>query len=338
MAKSMEAYLKQRKLQSDTALENGLPDDPVNKALDREFDAQFNIATHLEDITLVSLQKLRPYSKHPFKAYNEEKLTALAESIARDGLQQPVIVRRIDGIPGWEILAGHNRVEAMRRLCKTDIPAIVRELDDKQAALVVVTTNLEQREKLLPSEKAFAYKLQMEALQNGENLIIKNGCLSSDCNGLQAGYQIDTQRKGQVLSDEKDESYAQIFRYIRLTHLLSELLDLLDSEKIPIMAGYEISFLPPETQQEVHRYFFQTGTKDKLTLKNAQALRAAVQAGKPVTNDTIPDILHRPKKTPGPGIVQFSQKELKRRYNLPKDFDLTAFVYAKLEESFAKGK
>lgn len=151
MAKSMEAYLKQRKLQSDTALENGLPDDPVNKALYREFDAQFNIATHLEDITLVSLQKLRPYSKHPFKAYNEEKLAALAESIARDGLQQPVIVRRIDGVSGWEILAGHNRVEAMRRLCKTDIPAIVRELDDKQAALVVVTTNLEQREKLLPN-------------------------------------------------------------------------------------------------------------------------------------------------------------------------------------------
>lgn len=336
MAKNIDDFMKKRKDQSTAALADGLPDDPANKSLEREYDAQFNIATHTEDVVLVEVNRLRPYSKHPFKAYSDERLNALADSITRDGLQQPIIIRSIDGVAGWEILAGHNRVAAMKRLGMRDIPAIVRELDDDQAALVVVETNLKQREKLLPSEKAFAYKLQMEALK-GENAIIQNDEYPSDNNGFEASAQIGHLGKSrESVAESNGVHWHEIQRYIRLTHLLPELLDLLDQDRFPIMAGYELSFLDADAQQDVHRYFFESDVNDKLTLKNAEAMRAAYQAQTAITCESIPGILHKPKKKPGPVTYRFSQKDLKKRYALPDGFDLNAFVYEKLEEAFAK--
>jgi ParB family chromosome partitioning protein len=335
MAKDIQDYMAKRKMKSAAALTEGLPDDPANKALDREFDAQFNLATHTEDVVVVDVNRLRPYSKHPFKVYTDDRLDALAESIARDGLQQPVILRAIDGFAGWEILAGHNRVEAVKRLGKRDIPAIIRELSDAQAAQVVVETNLKQREKLLPSEKAFAYKLQMEALQV-ENATIQNGDLPSDANGLEAQFQIETRLKGQMIADKNDDCYTKVFRYIRLTNLLPELLNLLDSDTIPVMAGYEVSFLDTDAQQEVYRYFFESGNKDKLSIKNTEAIRAAYQAQAPITCEGISSILHKPKKKPGPVTYRFSHKELKKRFHLPEGFDVAAFLYEKLDEAFSK--
>jgi ParB family chromosome partitioning protein len=285
-----------------------------------DYPPPINRATHAENISLVALDRLYPYSKHPFKPYSEEKLAALAESIERDGLHQPIIVRPLPDYHGWEILAGHNRVEAMRRLGKSDIPAIVRAVDENQAALVVVNTNLEQREKLLPSEKAFAYKLQMEALGSNVSMV---------------EYQIDTQRKGEILSESHRDSYAQVFRYIRLTLLTPELLDLLDQERYPIMAGYEISFLNVGSQQAVRDYFFGKSAM-KLSLKHAQAIRAAFHSGKPITAETIPGILQKPKKTPGPVTYRFSHKELKKQYPLPDGFDLTSFIHEKLHEAFCR--
>jgi len=221
-----------------------------------------------ENIVSMPVHQLKPYPKHPFKQYSDEKLDALAESIAREGLHQPIIVRVLNENREYEVLSGNNRILAMEKLRKKNIPAIIRRMDDAAAALVVVNTNLEQREKLLPSEKAYAYELRMEALQNAKS---ENSDTPSDGNGLGAQYQNDT------------DTHAQIFRYIRLTYLIPELLDLVDQDKIPVMAGYEASFLDVDTQDAVHHYFFGQDSKDQLSVKNAKTIRVANDAGRPVT-------------------------------------------------------
>jgi ParB family chromosome partitioning protein len=322
MAKSLQEQIADRARQSKAAQE-APPSDPANKSLDREFDAQFSLATHSEDVALVALNRLRPFSKHPFKAYSDDRLNALADSIARDGLHQPIIVRKIPDAQGWEILAGHNRVEAMRKLGKSDIPAIIRDADDDQAVLIVVNTNLAQREKLLPSEKAFAYKLQMEAIKNGGN--------ASDGNGFAQGAQIGHRPKCvEIVAGGNNTDRHEIQRYIRLTLLLPTLLDLLDQERLPVMAGYELSFLDTGAQEAVLQYL----EGKKLTLKHAEAIRTAFQSGKPITVDSIPALLQKPKKKPGPVTYRFSQRELKKRYTLPDGFDFTAFIHEKLQETF----
>ena len=290
------------------------PPEPPSDRKPIDHTADLNLMAYAGDIVNVSIESLHPYPNHPFKPYSEEKMAALVESIEQDGLYQPIIIRPIAGIAGFEILAGHNRVEAMRRLGRKDVSAIMRDVDDDKAALVVVSTNLEQRENLLPSEKAFAYEMQMEALRN-------------------IGYQNDTRRKGEVISKTSDDSYAQIFRYIRLTNLCAEYLALIDQNKLPVMAGYELSFLDDNAQYEVWVYFYQENSNERLTVKNAKAIRAAYEAGTVITADMIPSILSNPKKK-AKG-VSISGKML-RRYAIPDGVDLTALFCELLEERFGR--
>lgn len=330
-----ECLAKRAKKQNDDTT----PDDDVNKSLDREFDAQFCLPTPSEEVVIISINLLRPYSKHPFKVPDDENLEALADSIKCEGLQQPIIIRPVEGQTEYEILAGHRRTAAMKKLGRRDIKAVIRIMDDDRAALVVVNTNLKQREKLLPSEKAFAYKLQMKALQNGKTAIIKNDDLSCDSNELRAdgqnGHQAKTRDK---LAESIDEAGRNIQRYIRLTHLLPELLDLLDQDRYPVMAGYEVSFLDSDAQHAVLQYFFQDGSSGRLNVKTAETIRAAYQSGKQVTTDTIPSLLHKPVKRRGPVTYKFSRKELMKKYLIPDDFDLAEYVRGKLSEDFGENK
>lgn len=311
MASDINEFMRKRKARSATALANGLPDDPANKTFERNFDAQFSIATHIEDIALISINKLCPYSKNPFKQYREEKLNALADSIVRDGLLQPIIVRSIDGKPGWEILSGHNRVEAMRHLGKKDIPAIVRDLTDDQAALVVTITNLVHREGLLPSEKAYAHKLMMEAYKN--HLKANN---TDDSNVSSTGWTGES---------------SMAYYYIRLTELIPDLLELVDAERIPVKGGVELSYIDQTVQQEILRYM-ESGGK-KLSVKDAEKIRKAYDVGKTVTESTIPDILA--KQSRKAKNFTLSGKLLKR-YAIPKDADLTEVFCTFLEERFGR--
>jgi ParB family chromosome partitioning protein len=250
-------------------------------------------------------------------------------------LHQPILIRETQGKQGYEILSGHNRVEAIRRLGYQDIPAIIRDVDDATAALIVVTTNLEQRETLLPSEKAFAYRLQMEALQNGENPIIKRGRKPSDANGSDNSVQIEPDLLSRaIVANGNRVSDSEIQRYIRLTYLIPEMLDQLDQDHIPIMAGYEMSFLDAEAQQVVHQHF--TSSNEKLSIKTAETLRAAYQAGKPITAESIPEILVKPpKKKPAPKEYSIPKATL-RKFDLPDDFDFSAFVLRMLEREYQR--
>ena len=189
------------------------------------------------DGTLVtlSLSALQPFSKHPYKVRDDEAMRDMVESIKQYGVLSPAIARPMpDG--GYELVSGHRRKRACELAGLETIPVIVRELDDDAAAILVVDSNL-QREDLLPSERAFAYKLKMEALRHqGER---------SDLTSRQVG---DKLKAADKVGEDVGESARQVQRYIRLTELITPLLDMVDERKIAFNPAYELSFLTKDEQ------------------------------------------------------------------------------------------
>ena len=177
--------------------------------------------------------------RQPFKAYTDAKLQELAESIKQHGVIEAVCVRpKADG--RMEIIAGHNRVAAARLAGLTTVPAIVQQLDDAQAAIMLVDSNLQHRETLLPSEKAFAYKLRLESMKRqGER---------TDLTSAQIEPKLNSNRSNEQLAAEAGESRAQIQRYIRLTYLVPALLDMVDNGKPGFAAAVDLSFLGRDEQ------------------------------------------------------------------------------------------
>ena len=189
------------------------------------------------DGTLVtlSLSALQPFSKHPYKVRDDEAMRDMVESIKQYGVLSPAIARPMpDG--GYELVSGHRRKRACELAGLETMPVIVRELDDDAAAILVVDSNL-QREDLLPSERAFAYKLKMEALRHqGER---------SDLTSRQVG---DKLKAADKVGEDVGESARQVQRYIRLTELIPPLLDMVDERKIAFNPAYELSFLTKDEQ------------------------------------------------------------------------------------------
>ncbi len=189
------------------------------------------------DGTLVtlSLSALQPFSKHPYKVRDDEAMRDMVESIKQYGVLSPAIARPMpDG--GYELVSGHRRKRACELAGLETIPVIVRELDDDAAAILVVDSNL-QREDLLPSERAFAYKLKLEALRHqGER---------SDLTSSQVGTKL---RADEIIAEQDGSSRNQIQRYIRLTELSPPLLDMVDERKIAFNPAYELSFLTKDEQ------------------------------------------------------------------------------------------
>jgi ParB family chromosome partitioning protein len=207
-------------------------------------------------VPALPLDSLVPYANHPFKPYAEDKLKALARSIRENGLQQPVIARRING-EHYEILAGHNRAAAFRLNGETRIPAIIVNADDDQAAMIVTETNLRQRDKLLPSEKAFAYKLQLDAIKHqGKKLCADTGdgienedVKDADTTSAQFAQKFSRD----IIAERFDTSKDDVQRHIRLTYLITELLQLVDDRKLALTAGVELSYLTDRQQRAAYR-------------------------------------------------------------------------------------
>ena len=185
-----------------------------------------NVNGHRNETTCVyALTNIHPMENHPFKVKDDEDMAALVESIRQYGVLNPIIVRKRQTGGGYEIVSGHRRYEACKRLNKFDIPVIVRDLTDEEAILTMVDANL-QRERILPSEKAFAYKMKMDVLRHQ----------GSSC-------QDGTKRSDETLAESTDDSARQIQRYIRLTYLIPELLKMVDEGIIPLTAGVNYSYL-----------------------------------------------------------------------------------------------
>ncbi len=185
-----------------------------------------------------------PADKHPFRPYTQEKLDALRRDIVGRGVIQPLIVRPL-GDHRYQIISGHNRRTAARSAGYTVLPCIVRKLDDDEAVLQMISTNLQQRMDLRFSEKAFAYKMQMDTLRH-------QGA-RTDLTSSQPGTRL---RADEILAQQDGSSRNQIQRYIRLTYLLPSLLDKVDEGKVGLTIGETLSYLNAENQRIVDNFFF----------------------------------------------------------------------------------
>ena len=177
---------------------------------------------------VIPIAKLHPFEGHPYKVLDNEEMEMLTESVQNEGVLSPLIVRPLEGTDGYEVISGHRRLHAAQRAGLSKVPAIVYEISREEAAIMLVDSNL-HREHILPSEKAFAYKLKMEALKH---------------RGITCG-QVGHKSRD-ALTD--DDSGRQVQRYIRLTHLIPELLQLVDDGKIALTPAVELSYLPEKAQ------------------------------------------------------------------------------------------
>ena len=207
-------------------------DDLFKTDEERQADAQ-------ERVQSLPLDRLMPFPNHPFKVLDDEKMQETVESIKERGVLVPILVRPTnDG--NFEIVSGHRRHHASLLAGKTEIPAIVREMDDDTAILLMVDSNL-QREELLPSEKAFAYKMKLDAMKRQAGRPSKNSA--------QIGRNFDWKESRELLADQTGESRNQISRYIRLTSLVPDLLNRVDNKTIAFNAAVEVSYLTEPEQK-----------------------------------------------------------------------------------------
>ena len=208
-----------------------------------------------EQIKNISLEELHPFKNHPFKVLDDEKMQETVESIAEHGVLVPGIARPREG-GGYEIISGHRRKRGAELAGKTEVPFLVRNYTDDEATIIMVDTNI-QRENLLPSEKAFAYKMKNDAL--------KHQGKKSD----KSTYELVGEKAG--------DTAKTVQRYIRLTELYSDLLDMVDSNKIGFIVGSELSFLKPEEQKLVYEWILKSGKK--ITVEQAECLKKNSQTG-----------------------------------------------------------
>lgn len=189
-----------------------------------------------EKMVEIALSQLHPFQNHPFQVRDDQAMQETADSIREYGVLVPAIARP-DPNGGYELIAGHRRHRASQLAGKETMPVIIRELDDDAATIIMVDSNL-QRETLLPSERAFAYKMKLEAMKRQAGRPQKE-------NMSQVGTQ---KRSDQLLAEQVGQSRNQVQRYIRLTELIPELLELVDERKIALNPAYELSFLKKEEQ------------------------------------------------------------------------------------------
>jgi len=235
--------------------------------------------SQLERVQKIPLKSLVPFKNHPFKVVDDEAMLRTTESIAQFGVLTPLIARpREDGT--FEIISGHRRAHAAEAAGLTEVPVIVRDMEDDAAVCLMVDSNL-QREEILPSERAFAYKMKAEALNHqGQR---------SDLTSV----QVEQKSTRELLSNETGQSEATIFRFIRLTNLIPELLDLVDQKKISFNPAVELSYLKPEEQ--LHVIEAMDFTQAAPSLSQAQRLKKLSQEGR-CTLDAMQDILGEVKK------------------------------------------
>ena len=180
----------------------------------------------------IPIAKLHPFEGHPYKVLDNEEMEALTESIHTEGILSPLIVHPLEGTEEYEVISGHRRLHAAQRAGLSEIPALVYEISREEAVIMLVDSNL-HREHILPSEKAFAYKLKMEALKHQGRTSPQVG-----------EKRVTAERVGADGGDSKN----QVLRYVRLTHLIPELLQLVDDGKIALTPAVELSYLPEKAQ------------------------------------------------------------------------------------------
>jgi ParB family chromosome partitioning protein len=252
-------------------------------------------AAQEDKITLLPLSELHDFPNHPFKVRDDEAMQETTESIRQYGVLVPAIVRpREDG--GYEIIAGHRRRHGSELAGLSAMPCIVRQMDDDTATILMVDSNI-QRENILPSERAQAYKMKLEA--------IKRQGTRHDLTSDQLGQKLSGKTSREVIAENSNDSPTQIQRYIRLTELSPELQQMVDEKKIGMTPAVEISYLKPEEQQMLLTAI--DSEQATPSLSQAQRMKKLSRDGK-LNDDTMLDIMMEQKKPEGYNVVLSADK------------------------------
>ncbi len=261
----------------------------------------------------LSLSKLKPFDKHPFKMYDNEKMQSLADSIKEHGIIVPILVRPVQHKKyEYEIIAGHNRVQGARIAGLDEIPCNIRELDNETAIILMVDSNLQQREGILPSEKALAYKYKLEAIKS-----------QGKRNDLTSRQVVGKLEMADVLGQNNNESGRQIQRYIRLTNLTPQLLDKVDEKKLSFIPAVELSYLHAKEQENLYDILSRE-ENFSVPLKQATTLKGISQNGE-LTYEKIDKIITQKIQQP-PKAFKLPYKKIKDYFSAdttPMEFEDT---------------
>ena len=266
----------------------------------------------------IEIDKIKSFAGHPFKVIDDEKMQNLIESISESGVLTPVLIRP-DQNDGYEMISGHRRMHAAQKAGLITIPAIVREMTDDEAVIAMVDANI-QREELLPSEKAFAYKMKMEAMRH-----------QGERTDLTLGQNVPKfKRTTEAIAQGTGESYKQVQRYIRLTELIPDLLELVDKKRLNFTIAVDISYIPPDVQKWIYEYICDNGF---IKPNQIAALRNYLGQG-PVTQSLMISILnsHIPVKAPARKVT-LNEKKLTKYF--PKNYtseDMEKVIESLLEK------
>ena len=246
----------------------------------------------------IEIDRIRSFKYHPFKVQDDDKMADLVESIKANGVLTPVLVRGNDG-DGYEMVSGHRRLHASKLAGLKKIPAFVRELSDDEATIVMVDSNI-QREELLPSEKAFALKMKLEAM--------KRQGQRTDLTSAQNERRLEA---ADVVGESLGMSHAQVRRYIRLTELIPELLDLVDKKRLQFTCAVDISYFDKTIQKWLNEYI-----RENVVIKPIQiaALRECAEKEN-IDQEKMIMILHNalPGRTPAKKVVM-NEKKLRKYF------------------------
>lgn len=275
-------------------------EEPKSKA---KRGAKTAAAAQEDKITLLPLSELHDFPDHPFKVRDDEAMQETTESIRQYGVLVPAIVRpRENG--GYEIIAGHRRRHGSELAGLSAMPCIVRQMDDDTATILMVDSNI-QRENILPSERAQAYKMKLEAIRRKAGRPAKGAENLPEENCDQVGHNFDGKRSVEIVADEAGESKSQVQRYIRLTELSPELQQMVDEKKIGMTPAVEISYLKPEEQQMLLTAI--DSEQATPSLSQAQRMKKLSRDGK-LNDDTMLDIMMEQKKPEGYNVVLSADK------------------------------
>lgn len=268
-----------------------------------------------DEITQILLSDLKPFEEQPFKVHLDESMDELVESVKKYGVLSPIIARlHPDG--GYEILSGHRRAKACELAGITNVPVMIKDLDDDSATILLVDSNL-QRENILPSEKAKAYQMKMEAMRR------KAGRPSQE-NSRQIGTNLIGTRTDENIAELSNDSARQIQRYIRLTELIDPLMEMVDNKEIAMNAAVELSYLSAKQQAEVVTAIEQEEAAPSI----AQAKKIHKFASEGKLNDGVIEAIMQEQK---PVKLSVTLKEDKLRKYFPKSYDAK-----KIEETIMK--
>lgn len=264
-----------------------------------------SISEKSEGQKLVSIERLTTFASHPFRPYTEGKMAEMVESIREHGIMEPLVVRRAKDAHGcYEIIAGHNRCEGAKRAGLSSVPIIERDVDDETATIMMVNSNFVQRENILPSEKAFAFKMKLDAIKR------KAGRPSSGNVG-QVDPHSSERFSREIVASDAGESPKQISRYIRLTELIPELLQRVDDGKLKFIPAVDISFLTVREQELLVTALQSNGCDVSLQQASLLKERSKEQT---LSSATISEIMAAPKaaepkaiKLPFTKVRQFFQ-------------------------------